>query len=173
MNSYLGWWGNFGGLPQKGIASYTLAGNQQKPTAGIWHAAIFNSWRRFKGNVLYVVPPFVAYYFIMDWAEKRCVIVIWDAGVFQDGSTDEMATGTTSSTARRAASSTASRRSKRGKAVAFFLGCVRFDPGAWRPESCLLRLERGGSLRIDNISSLTFPQISLPFYVIFAARDSA
>lgn len=74
MNSYLGWWGNFGGLPQKGIASYTLAGNQQKPTAGIVHAAIFNSWRRFKGNVLYVVPPFVAYYFIMDWAEKRCVI---------------------------------------------------------------------------------------------------
>jgi ubiquinol-cytochrome c reductase subunit 8 len=39
--------------------------------AGAGHNAIFNSWRRFKGSALYVVPPFVAYYFVMDWAERR------------------------------------------------------------------------------------------------------
>jgi len=67
----LGWWGNLGSLPQKGITTYSLSSNRQNPLAGAGHAAIFNTWRRFKGSVLYVVPPFVAYYYIMDWAERR------------------------------------------------------------------------------------------------------
>ncbi|TGZ84300.1 UcrQ-domain-containing protein [Ascodesmis nigricans] len=68
---YLGWWGNFGGLPQKGVAQYSLAANQQRPLAGLAHNAIFNTWRRFRGSVLYVAPPFIAMYYLMDWAEKR------------------------------------------------------------------------------------------------------
>lgn len=70
---YMGWWGNIGSLPQKGVTTYALSSNRQRPLAGTAHAAVFNSWRRFKGSVLYVIPPFVAYYFIMDWAEKRFV----------------------------------------------------------------------------------------------------
>lgn len=73
MHSYLGWWGSFGSLPQKGVTSYSLSANRQKPLAGAAHNAVFNTFRRFKGAVLYVVPPFVAYYYLMDWAEKRCV----------------------------------------------------------------------------------------------------
>ncbi|KAI5793163.1 cytochrome b-c1 complex subunit 8 [Geopyxis carbonaria] len=68
---YLGWWGNFGSLPQKGVTDYALSANRQKPLAGAAHNAVFNTWRRFRGSALYVIPPFVAYYFIMDWAEKR------------------------------------------------------------------------------------------------------
>ncbi|KAA8910616.1 cytochrome b-c1 complex subunit 8 [Sphaerosporella brunnea] len=67
---YLGWWGNFGGLPQKGVTTYALSANRQKLFAGATNAAVFNTWRRFKGAVLYVAPPFVLYYFLMDWANK-------------------------------------------------------------------------------------------------------
>ncbi|KAF3932026.1 hypothetical protein ABW20_dc0104069 [Dactylellina cionopaga] len=84
-NSYIGNWGNFGTylppayLPtpspslarQRGIISYTLASNRQKPTAGALRGAIFNGWRRFRGQVLYVAPPFIAGYLLLDWAEKR------------------------------------------------------------------------------------------------------
>lgn len=60
-----------GSPPQKGVTTYVLSGNRQKPLAGAAHNAIFNTFRRFKGSVLYVVPPFVAYYYTMNWAEKR------------------------------------------------------------------------------------------------------
>jgi ubiquinol-cytochrome c reductase subunit 8 len=73
LDRYLGWWGSFGSLPQKGVTSYSISSNRQRPLAGTAYAAVFNSWRRFKGAVLYVAPPFVFYYFLMDWAEKRFV----------------------------------------------------------------------------------------------------
>ncbi|KAK7951585.1 cytochrome b-c1 complex subunit 8 [Apiospora aurea] len=53
---YLGGWGNFGGSKQRGIITYGLSANRQNPLAGAAHAAIFNSWRRFRGQVLYVAP---------------------------------------------------------------------------------------------------------------------
>ncbi|PUU74547.1 cytochrome b-c1 complex subunit 8 [Tuber borchii] len=68
---YMGWWGSFGSPPQKGITTYTLSANRQRPLAGTMHAAVFNSWRRFKGQVLYVAPPFVVAYLVMDWAVKE------------------------------------------------------------------------------------------------------
>ena len=67
----MGWWGNLGSPPQKGIVSYTLSANRQRPLAGAMHAAVFNSWRRFKGQVLYVAPPFIVAYLAMDWAIKE------------------------------------------------------------------------------------------------------
>ncbi|KAI9734599.1 MAG: hypothetical protein M1834_002200 [Cirrosporium novae-zelandiae] len=68
---YIGGWGNFGSQPQKGITSYVMSANRQRPLAGTLHAAIFNTWRRFGGQALYVIPPFVAAYGIMQWAIER------------------------------------------------------------------------------------------------------
>ncbi|KAI5810357.1 cytochrome b-c1 complex subunit 8 [Pyronema omphalodes] len=68
---YLGWWGNIGSLPQKGVTSYALSANRQSPLAGTAHAAIFNTWRRFRGAALYVLPPFIGYYMLMNWANDR------------------------------------------------------------------------------------------------------
>ncbi|KAK6602544.1 cytochrome b-c1 complex subunit 8 (UcrQ family protein) [Botrytis cinerea] len=69
---YLGGWGNLGELPtQKGVASYALSANRQRPLAGALNAAIFNTWRRFRGQVLYVAPPFIIAYTAMEWAIER------------------------------------------------------------------------------------------------------
>ncbi|KAI0143922.1 ubiquinol-cytochrome c reductase complex ubiquinone-binding protein [Hypoxylon sp. NC0597] len=68
---FLGGWGNFGGMPQKGIISYTLSANKQNPLAGTAHAAIFNTWRRFSAQVLYVAPPMIFFYYAMSWATER------------------------------------------------------------------------------------------------------
>jgi hypothetical protein len=56
---------------QKGIVTYGLAPNRQNPFAGAAHSAIFNTWRRASAQVLYIIPPFIAAYYIMDWAIER------------------------------------------------------------------------------------------------------
>jgi ubiquinol-cytochrome c reductase subunit 8 len=56
--------------PQR-IATYSLSPNRQRPFAGAGHAAIFNVFRRFRHQVLYVVPPFVIAYAAMNWAIER------------------------------------------------------------------------------------------------------
>ncbi|KKK21753.1 cytochrome b-c1 complex subunit 8 [Aspergillus ochraceoroseus] len=56
--------------PQR-IASYSISPNRQRPLAGTFHAAIFNTFRRCRHQVLYVVPPFVAAYAAMNWAIER------------------------------------------------------------------------------------------------------
>ncbi|KAK0720881.1 cytochrome b-c1 complex subunit 8 [Lasiosphaeris hirsuta] len=71
FNKYLGGFGNFGGSKQKGIITYGISPNRQNPFAGAVHDAFFNTWRRFSGQVLYIAPPFLAAYFIMDWAIHR------------------------------------------------------------------------------------------------------
>ncbi|KAH9892395.1 UcrQ family protein [Xylariomycetidae sp. FL2044] len=68
---FLGGWGNFGGLKQKGIITYTLSANKQKPFAGAANDAIFNTFRRFSAQVLYVAPPMLLFYYMMDWATHR------------------------------------------------------------------------------------------------------
>jgi len=71
---YLGHnWGDLApaSAKQKGITTYLLSPNRQKPFAGAAHNAVFNTWRRFKGSVLYWAPPFVLLYFALDWANKR------------------------------------------------------------------------------------------------------
>ncbi len=59
------------GPKQKGVNVYTLAANRQRPLAGAMHNAVFKSWRRFRGQVLYVVPPLIAMYYTIAWANKR------------------------------------------------------------------------------------------------------
>ncbi|KAI0514582.1 cytochrome b-c1 complex subunit 8 [Xylaria bambusicola] len=70
-DKYLGSWGNFGGYKQKGIITYTMSPNRQNPIAGAAHDAVFNTWRRFSKQVLYVAPPFIAFYYAMSWATER------------------------------------------------------------------------------------------------------
>ncbi|KAJ5826784.1 Cytochrome b-c1 complex subunit 8 [Penicillium robsamsonii] len=54
---FIGNWGEFGCPTPQRIATYSLSANRQKPFAGAGHAAIFNVFRRFRHQVLYVVPP--------------------------------------------------------------------------------------------------------------------
>lgn len=58
--------------PQR-IASYSLSSNRQRPLAGAGHAAIFNTFRRFRHQVFYVAPPFLIAYATMNWAIERYV----------------------------------------------------------------------------------------------------
>ncbi|OJJ73565.1 hypothetical protein ASPBRDRAFT_41253 [Aspergillus brasiliensis CBS 101740] len=56
--------------PQR-VTTYSMSPNRQRPLAGAGHAAIFNTFRRFRHQVLYVAPPFIAAYAIMNWAVER------------------------------------------------------------------------------------------------------
>lgn len=60
-----------GSRPQKGIVTYGLSPNRQNAFAGAAHDAVFNTWRRFSGQVLYWAPPLVVAYYIMDWATAK------------------------------------------------------------------------------------------------------
>ncbi|KAH6968355.1 hypothetical protein FAVG1_01299 [Fusarium avenaceum] len=68
---YLGNWGHFGGEKQRGIVTYGLSANRQNPWAGSVHAAIFNTFRRTKGQIFFWLPPMVGGYYIMSWAVER------------------------------------------------------------------------------------------------------
>ncbi|KAI1187264.1 UcrQ family protein [Nemania serpens] len=70
-NKYLGHWGHFGSSKQKGIITYSLSPNKQNPFAGAGHDAIFNTFRRFSKQVLYIAPPFIAGYYLMSWATEK------------------------------------------------------------------------------------------------------
>lgn len=58
-------------MKQRGIISYAMSPNRQNPLAGAAHAAVFNSWRRFRNQVLYWAPPMVFFYYTMEWAIER------------------------------------------------------------------------------------------------------
>ncbi|KAK3062877.1 ubiquinol--cytochrome-c reductase subunit 8 [Coniosporium uncinatum] len=68
---YMGGWGNLGSQPQKGMASYSLSPNRQRPLAGTMDSAVFNTFRRGRNQFLYVIPPFVIAYATMQWAIER------------------------------------------------------------------------------------------------------
>ncbi|MCJ1428927.1 ubiquinol--cytochrome-c reductase subunit 8 [Sticta canariensis] len=113
---YLGNWGNFGtstlGLDpsrnkslkallrhgicsptQKGIVSYAISANRQRPLAGAAYAAVFNTWRRFRAQALYFIPPFTIAYLAMDWAIKKNEYYNSKAGRMADAQAAEEATG--------------------------------------------------------------------------------
>ncbi|EME48823.1 hypothetical protein DOTSEDRAFT_122363 [Dothistroma septosporum NZE10] len=68
---YLGPWGALGSMPQKGIVHYGLAQNRQNPLAGTASAAIFNTFRRTRGQILYWAVPLLVGYQTMQWAIER------------------------------------------------------------------------------------------------------
>ncbi|EED12141.1 ubiquinol-cytochrome c reductase complex ubiquinone-binding protein QP-C precursor, putative [Talaromyces stipitatus ATCC 10500] len=64
-------WGGHIARPEKGVTSYTLSPNRQRLFPNFWHTAIFNTFRRFRHQVLYVAPPFIVAYSLMEWAVER------------------------------------------------------------------------------------------------------
>jgi len=66
-----GTWGDLGSPKQKGITTYALSPNRQRPLAGALHAAVYNTWRRASGQFFYVVPPFIGLYLVFSWANNR------------------------------------------------------------------------------------------------------
>jgi len=68
---YLGGWGELGSQPQKGIVTYVLSSNRQKPMAGAFRNAVFNTYRRTYYQILYWLPPIVIGYATMQWATER------------------------------------------------------------------------------------------------------
>ncbi|KAL9075958.1 MAG: hypothetical protein Q9161_001352 [Pseudevernia consocians] len=68
---YLGTWGNLGSQKQKGITTYSISANRQRPLAGTLNAAVFNTWRRCRAQALYVIPPFAVAYLAMNWAVEK------------------------------------------------------------------------------------------------------
>lgn len=70
-HSYLGPWGALGSLPQKGIIHYGIAQNRQNPLAGTLNAAVFNTFRRTRGQILYWGVPLLIGYELMQWATER------------------------------------------------------------------------------------------------------
>ncbi|KAK7702460.1 hypothetical protein SLS57_011379 [Botryosphaeria dothidea] len=59
------------GTAEKGITYYRLSHNRQRAMAGTLDAAIFNTWRRSKAQFLYWVPPLLAGYWVMTWANEQ------------------------------------------------------------------------------------------------------
>ncbi|MCJ1306804.1 hypothetical protein MMC25_000447 [Agyrium rufum] len=68
---FLGPWGALGSQTQKGITTYAVSANRQKPLGGTLNAAIFNSWRRFRAQALFVIPPFAIAYAALNWAAEK------------------------------------------------------------------------------------------------------
>ncbi|TKA83323.1 Cytochrome b-c1 complex subunit 8 [Friedmanniomyces simplex] len=60
-----------GSAPQKGIVTYSISPNRQNPLAGTASAAVFNTFRRTRGQILYVVVPLLVAYETMQWAIER------------------------------------------------------------------------------------------------------
>ncbi|KAF2466037.1 uncharacterized protein BDR25DRAFT_306259 [Lindgomyces ingoldianus] len=68
---YLGWWGSLGSPPQKGVTVYAMSANRQNPLAGAMNAAVFNTFRRSRKQILYWLPPMLLGYATMQWAIAR------------------------------------------------------------------------------------------------------
>lgn len=92
-------------MKQRGIISYGIAPNRQNPLAGAAHDAIFNTWRRFRNQVLYWAPPMIAGYYIMNWAIERYDVA---GRTVETAPTDSFA-GTSTSTRKQAGPSLAGR----------------------------------------------------------------
>jgi ubiquinol-cytochrome c reductase subunit 8 len=58
-------------MPQKGIVHYGLAANRQKPLAGVANAAVFNTFRRTRNQILFWAVPMIVAYELMEWATER------------------------------------------------------------------------------------------------------
>ncbi|KAG0355602.1 ubiquinol--cytochrome-c reductase subunit 8, partial [Gamsiella multidivaricata] len=71
IGKWMGWWGHLGGLKQRGIVTYSLSPFEQRAFAGALHQAIFNTFRRTTGQVLYIGIPFGLAYGTYSWAKKN------------------------------------------------------------------------------------------------------
>lgn len=67
--AYMGWWGNIGSPAQKYVNMYTVSPYATRPLKNNLHNAIFNTFRRAKNQVLYVVIPGVIVWNV--WTANR------------------------------------------------------------------------------------------------------
>ena len=58
-------------MPQKGIIYYGLANNRSAVTHGMANAAVFNTFRRTRNQILFWAVPALIGYEIMQWAIER------------------------------------------------------------------------------------------------------
>jgi ubiquinol-cytochrome c reductase subunit 8 len=72
-----------GGAKQKGIVYYGVSANRQNPFAGAGHDAIFNVFRRTKNQIFFWLPPLVAGYYVVQWANERYVLCLLRASICQ------------------------------------------------------------------------------------------
>ncbi|KAK0619251.1 ubiquinol--cytochrome-c reductase chain [Immersiella caudata] len=89
FNKYLGGWGALGGMKQKRIVTYGISPNRQNPFAGAAHDAVFNTARRVGSQILYIAPPFIGAYLLMDWATHRNEYLNSKAGRAEFGDSEE------------------------------------------------------------------------------------
>ncbi|PHH91601.1 hypothetical protein CDD83_11070 [Cordyceps sp. RAO-2017] len=71
IGHFIGDWGSIGGAKQKGIITYGVSANRLNPFAGIVHDAVFNTFRRTKGQIFYWLPSVMLGYYLMNWASER------------------------------------------------------------------------------------------------------
>ncbi|KIV96311.1 hypothetical protein PV10_00193 [Exophiala mesophila] len=64
-------WGHKAIPKQTGIVTYALSPNRQRPLANAFYNAFFNTFRRSRAQFWYVVPPFVAAWWLLEWAEHE------------------------------------------------------------------------------------------------------
>ena len=69
-------WGHKAIPKQTGIVTYALSPNRQRPLANAFYNAIFNTFRRSRAQFWYVVPPFVAAWWLLEWAEHEYVVLL-------------------------------------------------------------------------------------------------
>lgn len=79
-SAYMGWWGNIGSPKQKGITTYAVSPFAQNPLAHVWEKAIFNTFRRAKSQVLYMIIPFTIGYYVLDSYVSRNEYLYTKAG---------------------------------------------------------------------------------------------
>ncbi|KAL4779461.1 cytochrome b-c1 complex subunit 8 [Aspergillus varians] len=82
---FMGNWGDLGCVTPQRVTTYSVSPNRQRPFAGAGHAAFFNTFRRFRHQVLYVVPPFIVAYSVMNWAIERNEFLNSKPGRLLDG----------------------------------------------------------------------------------------
>jgi ubiquinol-cytochrome c reductase subunit 8 len=71
---HIGGWGNpyeGGGRPGKGVVTYALSPNRQRPMATFIGKGFWNVMRRSRNQVLYTIPPFIVAYGLMQWAIEK------------------------------------------------------------------------------------------------------
>jgi len=70
-HGYMGWWGDMGGAKQRGIITYSVSSYAQKPLAGVFYNAIFNTFRRVSSQAFYFAVPMALYGYIIMKAKDR------------------------------------------------------------------------------------------------------
>ena len=67
--AYMGWWGSMGSPKQKRVTIHSVSPYAQSPLHGSVQRGIFNSFRRFKSQILYIAIPAAIVWSV--WTEAR------------------------------------------------------------------------------------------------------